>query len=155
MSHRQDSIEQNSAHPWNIPQIPLESKVENDSLHKQVVLSHPHIVLINTSSSSTFGPKFSPFLESVSLTKKKYIKNTCGKRRLKIGSEGPFPSFAQIVEEYLLFPMVSYCSLMFLVRNLTGSLTKNSILYTIYTIYPYPGSQRKTSIQTPLLKKTF
>ena len=136
-------------HPWNIPQIPLESKDENDSLHKQVVLSHPHIVLINTSSFFTFGPKLSPFFGR----KKNTSKNTCGKRRLKIGCEGPFPSFAQIVGEYLLFPMVSYCSLMFLLRNPKGSLTKNHILYTLYSIYPHFGSQRKFSIQTPFLEK--
>jgi len=114
--------------------------------------------LINTSSSSssssssTFGPKFSPFFGVGFPYEKKYIKITCGKRRLKIGSEGPFPSFAQIGGEYLLFPMVSYCSLVFLVRNPRGSLTYNYIPYTIYTIYPHFGSQRKISIQTPLFK---
>jgi len=68
-------------HPCNIPQIPLESKKENDSLQKHVVLNHPHIVLINTSSFFTFGPNFSPFFGvGFPYEKKNTSKNTCGKR---------------------------------------------------------------------------
>ena len=86
-------------HPWNIPQIPLESKDENDFLHKQVVFESPsycldqHIIILHL-----WAQIFAIFWNRFPL-RKKHIKNTYGKRRLEIGSEGPFPSFAKIVGE--------------------------------------------------------